>query len=174
MFNNKNSKSTHSPKAGIATSLILAALVTSGTAIAAEGDKVNKVINLSATIPSATFSVNPVFGTWPSEVELQYDEATKKFVPYIIRLEAKSSVGVSAQLVQAAQLSKSGTDIPLTVKLNSTSLSNALQGVIANTTEGTPQSHFLDLSIAQTSAATEYDVAGLYSGVVNVVFEDNF
>ncbi|WEM44707.1 CS1 type fimbrial major subunit (plasmid) [Photobacterium sp. DA100] len=175
MFNNKNSKAaTHSPKAGIATSLILAALITSGTAIAATGDKVNKVINLSATIPSATFSVNPVFGVWPSDIELQYDEDTNKFVPYTMRIEAKSMVGLTAQLQQAAQLTKGGTTVPLTVKLGNKALTSAPQGIVENDTADQAQTHLLDLSIEQTTAGATYEIAGLYTGVVNMVFEDKF
>lgn len=173
MLNNKNSKATHSPKAKIATSLILATLLTSGTAFAASGDKVNKVINLSATIPSGTFTVEPIYGAWPSKVEVQYDESSSKFLPYSMRLEANTMTGLSAMLQQDAQLTKGSETVPLTVKLENTTLTASPQKISTNTTANTAQSHFIELTIEQTTAATTYSNAGVYTGVVNIVFEDS-
>ncbi|PSW08251.1 hypothetical protein C9J01_24075 [Photobacterium rosenbergii] len=176
MFNNKNIKATHRPKAGIATSLILAVLASSGTVMAASGDRVNKVINLSATIPSASFSINPLFGTiWPGQVDIQYDENTNKFIPYAINLEAKSMVGVTAHLQQDSHLMSGSTKIPLTVSVNNIALSDTPQGIVENTqTPSALETHQLELKIEQETAATTYDVAGIYSGIVNIVFEDEF
>ncbi|PSU00006.1 hypothetical protein C9J03_25300 [Photobacterium gaetbulicola] len=161
-----------SKKTNIVASLTLAALVSSGTANADLGDKINKVINVSATIPSGTFSVEPVYGSWPTDIELPYDTTTQTFNPYQLRLNATTSVGLTAYLQQEAELVNGTTKIPLTVKLDDTVLGPIAAPIISNTDpEGPPETHVIDLSI---EAVGPHDTVGLYAGVVNMVFEDNF
>ncbi|HCG6670485.1 TPA: hypothetical protein NJ211_004682 [Vibrio parahaemolyticus] len=159
-----------SKKTGVVASLILAALVTSGTVNAAAGEKINKVINVSATIPSGTFSVEPTYGAWPTDIELPYDATAQTFNPYQLRLEATTAVGLTAHLQQAAKLVNGTTIVPLTVKLHDKALGPTPTPIVQNS-GGSTETHMIDLSI---EAAGNHNTVGLYAGVVNMVFEDNF
>ncbi len=153
-------------------SLLLGTMVTIGSANAAEGDKINKVINVSATIPSGTFSVNPVYGAWPTGIQLPYDAVAKTFSLYSLRLEAIASVGLSASLNSEAKMKNGAEEIPLSIKVDNKVLGSTSTQIIANDAKGTGQTHVVDLTIEAESGT--YDTAGLYSGVVDIVFEDNF
>ncbi len=165
-------KKMFSKKKAVVASLILMAFVTSGTVNSATGDKVNKIINISATVPSATFSVEPIFGQWPTDIELQYDTTAKTFNSYQLRLEATTAVGLTAQLQTAAKLVNGTTKVPMTVKLNEKALGSIPISIVHNANSKNPsEKHIIDLSIETTGT---HEIVGLYAGVVNMVFEDKF
>ncbi|MGF1704169.1 fimbrial protein [Photobacterium makurazakiensis] len=162
-------------KTSVLSSLILSALISTGTAHAAAGDKINKVINVNATIPSATFTVAPSYGAWPTDIELPYDADNNTFLTYTIQLEASTSKGLSAQLNQEAALVSGNNKVPLLVKLNERELGPTLTGIVNNTTgaeDPDQQTHIFNLEVGPKPGS--YTQTGLYAGVVNMVLEDNF
>lgn len=163
MFNNKVASSI--------ASLLLGTMVTIGSANAAEGDKINKVINVSATIPSGTFSVSPVYGAWPTGIHLPYDAVAKTFSSYNLRLETVASVGLSASLNNDPKMKNGQQEVPLTIKLDNKELGAKSIQIVGNDVKNISQTHIVDLMI---EADGTHDTAGVYSGVVDIVFEDNF
>ncbi|MEH6534096.1 MAG: CS1 type fimbrial major subunit [Photobacterium frigidiphilum] len=161
-----------SKKTAVVVSLILMAFVTSGTVNSASGDKINKIINVSATIPTETFHVKPVFGQWPTDIELPYDTTTDTFVPYTVNVVATTAVGLSAQLQKEAVLAKGEDKIPLIVKLNDVTLSQISKVIVGNGDQSSTvaEEHVITLSIEATGTHT---ISGLYAGVVSMVLEDN-
>ncbi|MGI9875221.1 CS1 type fimbrial major subunit [Vibrio pomeroyi] len=157
----------------IASASIVAGVlaVSSGAAFAAQGDQINQVINVTATVPSTTFTVMPKTGTWPQVVGLNRNSTG--FDDYKLVLSAKSDVGVSAYLSNAAELTNgSGSNIPLIVKLGGKTLSTSNEKVVQNTTAGTSETRDLLLEIGTGTTTT--NVAGIYNGTVSLVFEDSF
>ncbi|OAJ94699.1 CS1 type fimbrial major subunit [Vibrio bivalvicida] len=158
-------------KAGIIASLILTAAIATGSVNAASGDKINKVINVSATIPSGTFTIEPTYGAWPTDISLPYDTVSQTFNPYSLRLEATTAVGLTASLQQEAAMVSGTNKIPLVVKVQGEALGATPVGVVGNSAGNSSQTHIVDLEIETTGTHT---AVGLYAGVVNMVFEDNF
>ncbi|WP_146490705.1 CS1 type fimbrial major subunit [Vibrio sp. T20] len=168
----------------IIVSLALAALTSSSSLYAAKGEQVVKTLSISATIPSSTFYVKPLLGSWPSSIQLEYNDETKSFTTYSLPLRAKSSEGYKAMINGVAEMTSvdGHTTIPLVVELGSNTLNSSTYTTIAtndlvdssDSSSGRQEKiHEYDLKISAQSGAS-YEVVGVYSGTINLMFEDDF
>jgi hypothetical protein len=159
---------------------LCAILFATSPVMAATGDMMSKTINISASIPSATFDLVPVnTGRWPTNVDLTYltptQSANASFAPYILPLKVTVATGLTASLVQPAVLRNGTADIPLTVTIGSTTLTTKPLGIYEKPSSNTEPSvtQNMELRIKPTGT-TRQSVTGIYTGSISLVFEDTF
>ncbi|WP_019613867.1 CS1 type fimbrial major subunit [Psychromonas ossibalaenae] len=150
--------------------LVATALVTtmfSAGALAATGDQITKSIQVTATVPSSTFSVEPTAGQWPTQVELNYD-VNVGFDSWNTTLKSVSGDGVNASLMGTPMLVSGQHSIPLIVTVGTQVLDNTPRKVADDAAV-----HGIALSVTTDNSGYATFEAGNYSGTVQLVFEDN-
>ncbi len=158
---------THMFKQVVATSLVALA-IGSSSVFAAES---RSDIRITAVIPSTTFYAQPVnkpeFGT--AEV-MSYNIITKKLSSLVQPFELKASTGSVKAFIEGNSYLFNGAsaqNIPLIVKLGSTTLTGTSSEVAATGTATTGVSQLLDISAGVIPAGA----TGSYSADFTIVFE---
>jgi len=142
-----------------------------GATCALAADPIEKQVQVIATVPTATFYVEPVGGGWMNDPqELQWNSIQSSFDTIDKQLQVKSTIGpISAYLMSPPVISSGANAIDLDVKVAGTSLSTTSTEVVS-ATQATPGA-IVGLQIAAKAPATGNFVAGNYQGLVSMVFE---
>ncbi|MCW8349063.1 fimbrial protein [Vibrio sp. ZSDZ65] len=148
--------------------LITSLAAISGMTNAATGEQVSQILTVTTTIPSTTFSVAPVTGAWPSTINLNYDEVSNKLSTYTLTLNAKYEAGLSALLVNNAELTSGTNTIPLNIKLDSKALSSNYTSISGVPASASGDNYVLEI----TGTPGNSQAAGSYSGSIQLLFED--
>lgn len=144
-------------------------LLAPSLATAAAGEQVHQILTISTTVPSTSFSINPVTGSWPASINLNYDESSKELSTYSIALNAVYEAGLSAMLVSEAELLNGANTIPLAVSIDSNVLStNKYTSIKDSPSEA--GGDIVTLSISGQPGSSV--VSGSYTGSIQLLFED--
>ncbi|KIY39265.1 MULTISPECIES: CS1 type fimbrial major subunit [Pseudomonas] len=147
--------------------LPIAALV-AGQALA--DDPIEKQVLITATVPTASFYVEPVGGNWMNDPQdMAWNSFQGTLTPVRKQLQAKSTIGpITAHLLSPAVVSSGLDAIDLDVKIGDTVLTT-------NATE------ILSAAAAAPGAIVDFEVApqvpaggykpGAYQGLVSMMFE---
>lgn len=141
----------------------LAILASSQAAIADTGDRSTQTISVSAAIPSASFSVAPLSGNWPSNVSLNYDGTA--FTEYTLVLSANASNKLTAGLTNIPELTNGSDSLPMVVKMDNVTLDQSLQEVLPVATASAT-------TLSITATGTPTNTGQVYNGSVALIFED--
>ena len=164
----------NNPSVAISMLMLLSGVANFANADATTPETASHVLDVRATIPSATFKVEPVTGVWPSVVTLPYAESTKTFLEYKIPMKVLANEGLYAFVGTEPNLRNGATIVPLTVTMNGTDLTTTPASIIKNATQGSSQTHYMDLVVKGTSAISGSPVSGRYAGTVDLQFEDKY
>ena len=139
-----------------------------GSAVAA--DAIEKQVQITATVPTANFYVEPVGGNWMNEPqEMAWNSFQGTLEPVRKQLQAKSTIGpITAHLLYPAAVTSGLDAIDLDVKIGTTVLTTNAAEVI-------------DEAQANAGALVDFEVAakepaggfkpGSYQGLVSMMFE---
>jgi len=142
-----------------------------GATCALAADPIEKQVQVIATVPTATFYVEPVGGGWMNDPqELPWNSFQSAFGTINKQLQVKSTVGaIAAYLMSPAVISDGANSIGLDVKVAGKSLGTASAEVV-NAADANAGS-VVGFQIAAKAPGTGSFVPGNYQGLVSMVFE---
>lgn len=147
-----------------------------GSVAAHAADSQSYTINLTATVPSASFQVIPVDAGWIDQTQdMGYDIATSKLKVFEKQFQYKNTAGgIQATLTGnlntdgKPQLSNGSDVIPLAVSFNNVALSKTATTVVTAEAAKTGGRTALKISQADDKALA---VNGSFTGSVAMIFE---
>ncbi|WP_144171632.1 CS1 type fimbrial major subunit [Pseudomonas sp. Kh13] len=139
-----------------------------GSAVA--DDAIEKQVQITATVPTANFYVEPVGGNWMNEPqEMAWNSFQGTLEPVRKQLQAKSTVGpITAHLLYPAAVTSGLDAIDLDVKVGTTVLTTKSAEVIDAAQAGAGA--LVDFEVAPKQPAGGYK-PGSYQGLVSMMFE---
>ncbi|MFV3288101.1 CS1 type fimbrial major subunit [Pseudomonas sp. NY11955] len=147
--------------------LPFAALV-AGPAMAA--DPIEKQVLITATVPTASFYVEPVGGNWMNDPQdMAWNSFQGSLTPVRKQLQAKSTIGpITAHLLSPAVVSSGLDAINLDVKIGDTILTTSAAEILTEA-QAAPGA-IVDFEVAAQAPAGGY-LPGNYQGLVSMMFE---
>lgn len=145
---------------------------TSFYTLASAGEQSTATIQVTSSVPSATFSVTPVGASDFSGVvaNLMYDQATQSFSEYTLNISATFATGLTAVLASTPKMSNGTDTVDLEVSIDTDDLTNSPLTISSVTGGGSSTTSFHTLKISSPSTSTLS--AGVYTGSVQIIFED--
>ncbi|MDH0305075.1 MULTISPECIES: CS1 type fimbrial major subunit [unclassified Pseudomonas] len=141
------------------------------TAVAHAADPIEKQVQVTATVPTDAFYVEPVGGNWMNDPqELGWNSFRGELQAITKQLQVKSTVGpISAYLLSPAAITSGTNSIGLDIKVADTVLSTTSTEVVSQA-QAAPGAVVGFEIAAQAAPSTGY-VPGNYQGLVSMMFE---
>ena len=140
-----------------------------GSAFAVQ--QVNKSVDVTATIPTDTFYVQPE-GSWMgAPQDLTYNVVTGTLTPFAgERFVAKSTTGaIQGRLDSPAKITSGSSAIDLNIKVNGVPLSTTAADIVPLSEMGNQV--FMPFEISAAAAPSGGYTPGNYAGTVDMTFE---
>lgn len=134
------------------------------------GDPIEKQVLVTATVPTASFYVEPVGGNWMNDPqEMAWNSFQGTLSPVRKQLQAKSTIGpITAYLLSPAVVSSGLDAIDLDVTIGTTVLTTKAAEILT-AAQATPGA-IVDFEVAAKVPAGGYK-PGNYQGLVGMMFE---